>query len=155
MRSAGTGANVTWLESLLVPRVSHFLFKGHSISSVGLVFSNSQSQTKDASVPPSWPRSLVSLQQEEILMFRRKAMQSEDGHLGPRDRLLGHMPFSQAAKETNPAIFTFQLSMLRNSEEHNPVAKAAQTQGLCYGSPGRCRSYSLVGKDSHDPAVNY
>ncbi|KAK7835941.1 hypothetical protein U0070_004032 [Myodes glareolus] len=43
---------------------------------------------------------------------------------------------SIAAKETNSVIFTFQLSMFRNSEEHNSVAKAAQTQGLRYDSPG-------------------
>lgn len=52
------------------------------------------------------------------------------------------MLFSQAAKETNSAIFTFQFSMFRNSEGHNSVAKAAQTQELCYGSPGRCRSHA-------------
>lgn len=38
MRSAGTSANVTWLESLLVRRVSHFLSKGPSVSSVDLIF---------------------------------------------------------------------------------------------------------------------
>lgn len=32
------GANVTWLKSLLVHRVSHFLSKGHSVSSVDLIF---------------------------------------------------------------------------------------------------------------------
>lgn len=146
MRSAGTSANVTWLESLLVRRVSHFLSKGPSVSSVDLIFLIYRVEQKmllfnhlgqDLCILTT--RRNSSVQKEGNIRT-----QNEDGHLesGAGGRLLGHMLFSQAAKETNSAIFTFQLSMFRNSEEHNSVAKAAQTQGLCCDSPGRCRSHA-------------
>lgn len=44
--------------------------------------------------------------------------QSEDGHLGPRDRHLGHILSSQASKGRNPVTFTLQLSTLQNCKEH-------------------------------------
>lgn len=103
MRSAGTSANDTWLESLLVRRVSHFLSKGPSVSSVDLIFLIYRVEQKML-LFNHLGRDLCILTTRRNSSVQKEGnirMQNEDGHLesGAGGRLLGHMLFSRLQKK--------------------------------------------------------